>query len=437
VYSSAKRIRLSGIGFMQGSSALPTDVTLKLSDGSIAAHKMLLAAVSPVFRAMFYGDFKEANATEVEIPDKKLKIMQMLFDAVFQGSCEIDSLDDIVPLMEVADYYQIEKKPLQEMCGEAVIKQFETNKIIDTELLSKFATVMSEQSIKRMADMILNIMKNKFTELYSLPEKVLYHLLQRDDIDCEEVEIFKYLYLEHIQQQAKPSKITASLFAQIRYSLIPPQFLLTEVTKCDLVDKQQVHKAIEDIYTDCTPLGENGGDDYKSFGQYPRMPNYSLKIDWCLSCGTTEQASISCRNDEYNVQFSLNKGYLHEILYSPDLENGIYSFAVTYNTSLQKKEIIYLRIIGKSELLSTTPISSGCIITMNNQDGCLFLKVIDGQSQHHRVKSTATFCSKPPIFFTIINGHNELHTTQNMYYSFNIIPAHTYKLRRSKRSLYL
>ena len=41
-----------------GSFSPPTDVTLKLSDGSIDAHKMILAAVSPVFERMFYGDLR-------------------------------------------------------------------------------------------------------------------------------------------------------------------------------------------------------------------------------------------------------------------------------------------------------------------------------------------------------------------------------------------
>ena len=45
------------------------------------------------------------------------------------------------------------------MCGEVVIKQFEANNTIDTELLSKFANLMSEQSIKIVVDMILRFTK--------------------------------------------------------------------------------------------------------------------------------------------------------------------------------------------------------------------------------------------------------------------------------------
>ena len=427
---------------MQGSSDLPTDVTLKLSDGSIAANKMLLALVSPVFKAMFYGDFKEANSTVVDIPDKKLRIMQMLLDAVFKGSCEMDSLDDIVPLIEVADYYQIEKKPLQQMCDEAILTRFEMNSTIDTQLLSKCAKVMSEQSIKKVVEMVMNFTKSKFTQLSDLPEQVLHHLLQRNDIDCEEVEIFNYLYDHHIigqRNQTKLSQITASHFALVRFSLIPPQYLLTEVIKCEVVDKEQVHKAIENIYTSCAPLGQNDGDVYRNqeFGQYPRMANYSLKLEW--SAATSEQVSITYKTDEYDVEYSLKEKSLQDVLESSPLKNGIYSFAVMefleggcrckYNT-----EIIALKVIGYYATLCTIPLSQYSIITMNNQDGCLFLKIIDGMYRCHSVKSTTSLTGRTPIKLKIVNicDRSSYYNARNMY-SFKIIPAHKLKLRYTAR----
>ena len=90
---------------------LPADVTLKLSDGKIKAQKMMLACVSPVFERMFYGDFKEAKSKVVDLPNDSHKIMKLLFDIVFEESSEMESLDDIIPLMEVVERYQINKAP--------------------------------------------------------------------------------------------------------------------------------------------------------------------------------------------------------------------------------------------------------------------------------------------------------------------------------------
>ena len=85
------------------SFSVPTDITFKLSDGKIDAHKMILAAVSPVFEKMFYGDFKEGKSSEISLPSDNYKVMKILIDCVYNGKCEMSSVDDILPLLEVVD----------------------------------------------------------------------------------------------------------------------------------------------------------------------------------------------------------------------------------------------------------------------------------------------------------------------------------------------
>ena len=45
------------------------DVTFKTSDGgSVSAHRVIVAAGSPVFHAMLYGNMKESSQKEIELP---------------------------------------------------------------------------------------------------------------------------------------------------------------------------------------------------------------------------------------------------------------------------------------------------------------------------------------------------------------------------------
>ena len=70
LYGNAKRVCLrNSMGFVHTSplQRLPSDVTLKLSDGSIKAQKMMLACVSPVFEKMFYRNFKESKSKVIEL----------------------------------------------------------------------------------------------------------------------------------------------------------------------------------------------------------------------------------------------------------------------------------------------------------------------------------------------------------------------------------
>ena len=45
-------------------------MTFKTSDGgSVSAHRVIVAAGSPVFHAMLYGNMKESSQKEIELPN--------------------------------------------------------------------------------------------------------------------------------------------------------------------------------------------------------------------------------------------------------------------------------------------------------------------------------------------------------------------------------
>ena len=168
------------------------DITLQLSDGNIKANKMMLEIVSPVFKKMLYGSFKEASSSEVDLPKDNHKIMKLLFDIVFEGSSELESFDDIIPLMEVVDRYEIKKVPVQRMCDEAILAELDPSNYVN--LLQKFTSVMSEASVKEAANKMMSYCNNDFVSSFDkikdLPEEVLLLLLQRNDIDNASVAKF-------------------------------------------------------------------------------------------------------------------------------------------------------------------------------------------------------------------------------------------------------
>ena len=112
IYSSETEKSLQKITLLLGSLSAPPDVTLKLSDDvSIKAHKMILAAVSPVFNGMFYGNFKEGKSDEVKLHEEDSSIMKLFIDFIYSGNLKLENLDDMLQLMKVVDYYQVNKVP--------------------------------------------------------------------------------------------------------------------------------------------------------------------------------------------------------------------------------------------------------------------------------------------------------------------------------------
>jgi speckle-type POZ protein len=59
------------------------DITFLVSGESFAAHKLILAARSPVFMAEFFGDMKEKSSQSVEIEDMEAAVFKVLLQFIY------------------------------------------------------------------------------------------------------------------------------------------------------------------------------------------------------------------------------------------------------------------------------------------------------------------------------------------------------------------
>ena len=212
---------------------------------------MILAAVSPVFERMLYGDFKEGNSRIAELPIDRYRVIKLLVDLVYNGSCKPSNLDDILPLSEVMDRYQMKKGAFYHMCGEVVLGQLNCSNYLT--LLPKFVSVLDKDNVKKAADKFMCYTSSgfidKFDETKNLPEEVLLLLLQKDD--NPELDIFNFLtkwYDYQTKELKKTLNLISQLFKCIRYFLIIPHLLHTKVAICPLVDKHVLTESIDFLY---------------------------------------------------------------------------------------------------------------------------------------------------------------------------------------------
>jgi len=64
----------------------PQYTTFKTSDGgSVSAHRVIIAAGSPVFHAMLYGNMKESSRKEIELPNIDSSTLKKLFSFIYSG----------------------------------------------------------------------------------------------------------------------------------------------------------------------------------------------------------------------------------------------------------------------------------------------------------------------------------------------------------------
>ena len=95
-----------------------TDIEFDVAGQTIAAHKFIVAARSPVFSAMFQNDMEEARTNRVKIDDIEAPIFKEFLYFLYTGKLNSTNIEE---LYVVADKYQVETlkslcaKPAQQM----------------------------------------------------------------------------------------------------------------------------------------------------------------------------------------------------------------------------------------------------------------------------------------------------------------------------------
>ncbi|XP_031755222.1 actin-binding protein IPP isoform X2 [Xenopus tropicalis] len=96
------------------------DTTVVTESRRFLCHRVVLASVSPYFRAMFSSSMREAERGEVVLPDIPPSIMQTVLNFIYTGEATIN-MDTVQELFTVSSRLQI--SPLQHLCSSYLNKE--------------------------------------------------------------------------------------------------------------------------------------------------------------------------------------------------------------------------------------------------------------------------------------------------------------------------
>uniref|UniRef100_A0A2P2K5N7 Uncharacterized protein MANES_05G206900 n=1 Tax=Rhizophora mucronata TaxID=61149 RepID=A0A2P2K5N7_RHIMU len=119
---------LASIGRMLTES-IHTDITINASDGSIGAHRAVLAARSPVFHCMFAHDLKEKELSTINISDMSLEACQAFLSYIYGNIQHEEFLAHRLPLLRAADKYNI--VDLKEACHDSLVEDIDTQNVLE------------------------------------------------------------------------------------------------------------------------------------------------------------------------------------------------------------------------------------------------------------------------------------------------------------------
>ncbi|XP_047333820.1 ARM REPEAT PROTEIN INTERACTING WITH ABF2 [Impatiens glandulifera] len=145
-----------------------SDVTFLIEGKRFYAHRICLLASSDAFRAMFDGGYREKDANDIEIPNIKWDVFELMMRYIYTGSVDV-KLDVAQELLRAADQYLLEG--VKRLCEYAIAQDIS---IENVSLMYELSESFNATSLKHAC--ILFILE-KFDKLCNLPGTS--HLIHR------------------------------------------------------------------------------------------------------------------------------------------------------------------------------------------------------------------------------------------------------------------
>lgn len=197
------------------------------NDFGVGAHKLVLSAVSPVFKAMFTGQMKESTARDIPVAFSRT-VIKSLVEFVYLEEVSVDP-DALVPLYAAADHYAIEG--LTKACRECLKWKMSINNCFqwynDSLQWGQLTEELATNCLTFIAEHFSAALNSAHFTL--LPYEAMLHLLQRSDLDVNEILVFEGVsrWIEgNVAAQTDQAK---TLMESVRYPLISPADLVCKV----------------------------------------------------------------------------------------------------------------------------------------------------------------------------------------------------------------
>lgn len=212
-----------------------TDVILKVKGKSFHAHKVLLAASSRYFDALFSAGMKESSQTEVELKGDDLteEAFTLLLDFIYSSVLPL-SEGNVLEVLEVADQLQV--LSVVEKCSLYIVNSLSQDKFqLETRL--KIYRVADRHNLTELREGSLQALALKFGDvcekdgfMESVTADELQLLLSRNDLSVpSETFLFTTViaWIKYDKEERLPH--AARLLDKVRLALVDIMVVLAEL----------------------------------------------------------------------------------------------------------------------------------------------------------------------------------------------------------------
>jgi len=220
------------------------DVTFMTSDGgSVSAHRVIVAAGSPVFHAMLYGNMKESSEKEINLPTIDTKTFSNLLKFIYTGMVKVES-GYFENLLDAAQFFNVASL-------EAKVAEYITSSL-DVKSFFPIVAIACNKKFDQLLEQCMQFMYTNASVITedprfnTLSHEVIFEFCKSSELSIKEIDLFLAVNQWYQSNKAElPEAIVESIFQQIRYPLISKADLYDKVRPTKMADSSLYIAALE------------------------------------------------------------------------------------------------------------------------------------------------------------------------------------------------
>ena len=223
------------------------DVRLKVREDIFPAHRIVLAANSDYFHAMFTAGMKESNQEVIELKDESISphAFKIVMDSIYTGDLRVNK-ENVFEVLAAADHLQV--TTVVEQCCDFLKREFIQLRL-DLQNYCLLSTVADRHGLRDLQEAAEHKMASMFKDVCESEEFLthigadhLFSLLCRDDLAApSETFIFKSVmqWIKHKKEERMA--VAAKVIGAVCLGLVDIMVVIDELDTDEMQRVPQIH----------------------------------------------------------------------------------------------------------------------------------------------------------------------------------------------------
>ena len=212
------------------------DVRLKVREDIFPAHRIVLAANSDYFHAMFIDGMKESNQEVIELKDESISpdALKIVMDSIYTGDLRVNK-ENVFEVLAAADHLQV--TTVVELCCDFLKRQFIQVRL-DLNNYCLLSTVADKHGLRDLQEAVEKKIASMYVDVCESEEFLsnvggdqLFSLLSRDDLSApSETFVFKSViqWIKHKKEERMA--VAAKVIGAVRLGLVDIKTVIEELS---------------------------------------------------------------------------------------------------------------------------------------------------------------------------------------------------------------